>query len=114
VLVEIYSNTFSNTVPFIQGYRQIIKELGEQKSKVEGLEDQLKVSEKKQLESDNEIKLLKKQFEEFKMLLNPDAKDKVNTKQKDIDEMSDTDSSTTGDWVKTDTIKDEEADQEKS
>jgi hypothetical protein len=66
------------------------------------------------LESDDEIKLLKKQFEEFKMSLNPDTKDKVNTKQKDIDEKSDTDSNTTGDWVKTDTIEDEEADQEKS
>jgi hypothetical protein len=80
--------------------------LDEQKSKVEALEDQLKVSEQKRLESDNEIKLLKKQFEEFKMSLNPDAKDKVNMKQED--EQSDTDSNKTSDWVKTENTNDEE------
>jgi hypothetical protein len=74
---------------------------------VEALEDQLKVSEQKRLESDNEIKLLKKQFKEFKMALNPDAKDKVNMKQED--EQSDTDSNKTSDWVKTENTNDEEA-----
>jgi hypothetical protein len=75
------------------------KDLEEKNSKIDALESQLKGSEQKRLQSDNEIKLLEQEFKVFKLKNEMDTKNQVNTKNASTQQLDEIVSKVVVDWV---------------
>jgi hypothetical protein len=72
---------------------------------IEALQSQLKESEQKRLQSDNENKLLKQEIKVFKLKNDMDTKNQANTKDASTHQLEGGMSKLLADWVSSNTTK---------
>jgi hypothetical protein len=88
------------------------KNLDEEKSKIEALENQLKESELKLSNAVIEMNKLKQQFEALGLIFNIDTSKHVAPEEESTSEPSEITSDTTSEWIRTATVEDFKSDEE--